>query len=79
MRLPPSVTSASYQRYAGTISEVTEGEIVLAQCTEESRVEYGTSPHRRAPVIQAREGMRIPIAGIAAIQVCDPPPPTSPK
>ena len=71
MRLPPSASYSSYQRYAGTIHEVTDEEIVLVQATEDSKVEYG-SAHRRSPSSQARDAIRVPIAGIASIQVSDP-------
>lgn len=77
MRLPPSASYGSYQRYTGTISEVTDEEIVLAQATEESKVEYG-SAHRRPPSSQAREAIRVPIAGIGAIQVSAASPATPP-
>jgi hypothetical protein len=71
MVVPPTAAAGSYQRYVGTIGEVTNDGIVLADATEESRIEYATSPHRRPPRVKARETIRVPLAGIAAIRVAE--------
>jgi hypothetical protein len=74
MVVPPTAASGSYQCYTGKVAEVTAEEIVLAGATEEGRIQYGTSPRRAAATVRERETVRVPIAGVATIQVADPPP-----
>jgi hypothetical protein len=73
MRVPPMAESGSYQRYTGCVQQVSDDAIVLVETIEESHVAFGIRTQKRDAYARARGTIRIPITGIADMQIVDPP------